>query len=93
MLDDIFVPAGARRRLWMCGTSRRWRRGHPLGYVVVITTIYLTTRFGMAETVHPETAVLLDRPPLTMQQFISHYATVWQKTPRPQDKQTILTGG
>lgn len=58
---------------------RLWRRGFPLSYVTVVTAIYLTTRFGLAKTVTPETAVLLDRPPLTMQQFISDYAAVWQE--------------
>lgn len=58
---------------------RLWRRGHPLGYVGVVTAIYLTTRFGLAGTVTPDTAVLLKRPPITMKQFITDYAAVWQK--------------
>jgi uncharacterized protein YbjT (DUF2867 family) len=58
---------------------RLWRRGFPLSYVTVVTAIYLTTRLGLAETVTHETAVLLGRPPLTMQQFISDYAPVWQE--------------
>lgn len=57
---------------------RLWRRGLPLSYVTVVTAIYLTTRFGLAETVTPDTAVLLNRPPITMQQFINDYAPVWQ---------------
>jgi uncharacterized protein YbjT (DUF2867 family) len=57
---------------------RLWRRGHPFSYVAVITAIYLTTRIGLAETVTPETAVLLNRPPISMQQFITDYASVWQ---------------
>lgn len=93
MSDVLGRPISYSQPHFLRFAWRFWRRGHPLGYVAVMTAIYLTTRFGMAETVHPETAVLLDRPPITMRQFISDYATVWQKTPRPQDKQTILTGG
>ncbi len=59
---------------------RLWRRGHPLGYVAVVTTIYLTTRFGLAEEVTEDTAVLLNRPPITMRQFIIDHAALWQKS-------------
>jgi hypothetical protein len=55
-----------------------WRQGQPLSYVAVVTAIYLTTRFGLAETVTPDTAVLLNRPPISMQQFIVDYAAAWQ---------------
>jgi len=55
-----------------------WRHGKPLSYVAVVTTIYLTTRFGLAETVTSDTAVLLNRPPISMKQFIADYAAVWQ---------------
>jgi uncharacterized protein YbjT (DUF2867 family) len=58
---------------------RLWQHGFPLSYATVVTAIYLTTRFGLAETVIPETAVLLERPPITMKQFISDYTPVWQR--------------
>lgn len=58
---------------------RLWRRGYPLGYAAVVTTIYLTTRFGLAEQVTEDTAVLLNRPPITMRQFIIDHAALWQK--------------
>jgi uncharacterized protein YbjT (DUF2867 family) len=57
---------------------RLWRQGQPLSYVAVVTTIYLTTRWGMAKTVTPDTAVLLNRPPISMQQFIVDNAAAWQ---------------
>lgn len=81
MSDALGRPIGYSQPHFLRFAWRFWRRGHPLGYVAVMTAIYLTTRFGMAETVHPETAVLLNRPPITMRQFINDYATVWQKTP------------
>lgn len=55
-----------------------WRRGHSLAYAAVVSTIYLTTRLGKAASVFPDTAVLLNRSPITMQQFIADYAHVWQ---------------
>lgn len=93
MSSALARPIGYSQPHFLRFAWRFWRRGHPLGYVAVMTAIYLTTRLGMAETVHPETAVLLERPPITMRQFINDYATVWRNTPRPQDKQTILIGG
>ena len=55
-----------------------WRRGNPLSYVGVVSAIYMTTRFGMAEGVTPHAAKLLGRPPLYMRQFVEDYATVWR---------------
>jgi uncharacterized protein YbjT (DUF2867 family) len=68
---------------------RFWRRGRSLSYTAVVTAIYLTTRFGLAETVTPHTADLLQRPPISMRQFIVDYADVWRReeTPRPAHRQ------
>lgn len=60
---------------------RLWRRGRPLGYVGVVTAIYVTTRLGLAETVTPHLAELLQRPPRTMRQFVADYASLWQRAP------------
>ena len=57
---------------------RMWRRGNPLSYVGVVSAIYMTTRFGMAEGVTPDAAKLLGRPPRSMRQFIEDHATVWR---------------
>lgn len=53
------------------------RRGEPLGYIAVISGIYLTTRLGMAAAVLPDLAQLLGRPPITMRQFVQDFAHVW----------------
>jgi hypothetical protein len=55
-----------------------WRRGNPLNYVGVVSAIYMTTRFGMAEHVTPQAAELLGRPPITMRHFVEDHATVWR---------------
>jgi uncharacterized protein YbjT (DUF2867 family) len=93
MSDRLGRPIGYSQPHLLRFAWRFWRRGHPLGYVAVMTAIYLTTRLGMAETVMPETAVLLNHPPITMRQFISDYAAVWQKTAQPSDKYNKHTGG
>jgi uncharacterized protein YbjT (DUF2867 family) len=57
---------------------RMWRRGNPLSYVGVVSAIYMTTRFGLADGVDPTAATLLGRPPITMRQFVTDHAQVWQ---------------
>ena len=58
--------------------ARRMKRiGHPMGFAIVTTAIYLTARFGKADTVTPVTGELLGRPPITMRQFIDDYRDVW----------------
>ncbi|MCB8945248.1 MAG: SDR family oxidoreductase [Ardenticatenaceae bacterium] len=59
---------------------RLWRRGYPLAYVSVVTGIYLTTRWGLAERVTPEVMGLLGRSPILFEQFVEDYAAVWQTT-------------
>lgn len=55
--------------------ARRMRgRGHPWGYISVMEGVYLTTRLGMAATVHPDTAELLGRPPVALRQYVADYA-------------------
>lgn len=57
---------------------RMWRRGHPLSYVGVVSAIYMTTRFGLAESIDPTAASLLGRPPITMRQFVTDNASAWR---------------
>jgi uncharacterized protein YbjT (DUF2867 family) len=57
---------------------RKWREGLPLPFVGVVSAIYLTTRFGLAQTITPHTADLLGRPPITLRQFIADFAELWQ---------------
>ena len=49
-------------------------RGYASGYINVMSGVYLTTRLGMAATVHPQAAELLGRPPITMRQYVRDYA-------------------
>ncbi|MCB0122170.1 MAG: SDR family oxidoreductase [Caldilineaceae bacterium] len=58
---------------------RFWRRGYPVSYIGVVSTIYMTTRFGLAQTVTPRTQQLLGRAPISLKQFVQDYATVWTK--------------
>ncbi len=58
---------------------RMWRRGHPPGYVAVVSAIYTTTRFGMAKTITADTTELLNRDPIPLRQFIRDYAPVWTR--------------
>lgn len=58
---------------------RMWRRGNPLSYVGVVSAIYITTRFGLADGVNPKAAELLGRAPITMRQFVADHATLWQR--------------
>jgi uncharacterized protein YbjT (DUF2867 family) len=56
---------------------RLWRRGYPLRYVGVVSAIYTTTRFGLAETVAPDTGELLGRAPIRLRRFVEDYRTRW----------------
>lgn len=58
---------------------RKAREGLPLAFVAVMSGIYLTTRFGLVETITPDTEELLGRPPITMRQFVEANAAVWAR--------------
>jgi uncharacterized protein YbjT (DUF2867 family) len=57
---------------------RRQLGQKPLGFVLVMAGIYLTARWGLAgrttDTVHR----LLERPPITLQQFARDYQSAWE---------------
>jgi NAD(P)-dependent dehydrogenase (short-subunit alcohol dehydrogenase family) len=53
------------------------RRFHPLGFVLVMSALYTVGRFGLAATVTPDLAILLDRPPITMRQFVEDSRECW----------------
>lgn len=57
-----------------------WRRGYSLGYIGVVSAIYTTTRFGLAQTITPHTKQLLGRDPISFQQFVQDYASIWANT-------------
>lgn len=58
---------------------RFWRRGYPLSYIGVVSAIYMTTRFGLAETITPHTQQILGRAPISLKQFVRDHAIVWTK--------------
>lgn len=69
---------------------RLWRRGYPLSYIGVVSAIYMTTRFGFAETICPDAEELLGRAPITLEQFVHDFASVWN-TPHLTSKNGVMT--
>jgi uncharacterized protein YbjT (DUF2867 family) len=57
------------------------QQGFPLPFVLVMAGIYTTARFGLADTVTSDVQRLLDRPPLSMQNYVEDYQHFWQKKP------------
>lgn len=53
------------------------QRGLQLQFVLVMTGIYLTARLGLANTVTSDIQQLLDRSPITMQEYIEDYRQFW----------------
>jgi uncharacterized protein YbjT (DUF2867 family) len=54
------------------------RQGHPWPFVLVMTGIYLTARFGLAGTVTDDLERLLGRPPTSMRTFVQDYRACWR---------------
>jgi uncharacterized protein YbjT (DUF2867 family) len=52
-------------------------QGHPWPFVLVMTGIYLTARFGLAGTVTDDLERILNRPPTSMRTFICDYRACW----------------
>lgn len=57
--------------------SETVRRGTPFSFAVVMTGLYLSTRFGMAERITDEVERLTGRKPITFRQYVQHYRTMW----------------
>ncbi|HSL28932.1 MAG TPA: NmrA family NAD(P)-binding protein [Anaerolineales bacterium] len=53
------------------------RRGTPFRFAVVMTGLYLSTRFGMAEPVTNEVERLIRRSPITFRQYVQDYRDAW----------------
>jgi uncharacterized protein YbjT (DUF2867 family) len=53
------------------------RQGFPLQFVLVMVGIYTTARFGLADLVTSDVQDLLDRPPISMQQYVEDYRQCW----------------
>jgi uncharacterized protein YbjT (DUF2867 family) len=58
---------------------RMHERGMPLPFILVTEALYMVVRLGLAAGVTPETAQLLGRPPITLEQYIRDYADCWRK--------------
>jgi uncharacterized protein YbjT (DUF2867 family) len=57
------------------------RQEFSLPFVLVMAGIYTTTRFGLADTVTSDVQRLLDRPPLSMQNYVEDYQHSWLRMP------------
>jgi uncharacterized protein YbjT (DUF2867 family) len=56
------------------------QRGTPLAFVLVMSGIYSTVRFGLAGELYPDTAEVLGRSPISLSTFVRDYQNCWQKT-------------
>lgn len=53
------------------------RRGTPLKFALVMTALYTSTRFGMAEPVTDEVQRITGRKPIPFQQYAREYREAW----------------
>lgn len=54
-------------------------QGHPWPFILVMTGIYLTARFGLAATVTDDLETTLGRAPTSMREFIRDYRSCWEQ--------------
>jgi len=59
---------------------RMARRGHPLGYVLVMVLIYLPTRLGLTGEPTDSVAQMLGRDPYTIREFVEQYRDRFEPT-------------
>jgi uncharacterized protein YbjT (DUF2867 family) len=76
---DIFTNVLSRKitysRPSLLRFARRMKkRGHPWGYVVITSGLYLATRMGSAKAIADDVKRLLGREPIMMQQYVEDYA-------------------
>jgi uncharacterized protein YbjT (DUF2867 family) len=55
------------------------RQGFPLQFVLIMVGIYTTARFGLAGLVTSDVQQLLNRSPISMQQYVEDYRESWLK--------------
>jgi uncharacterized protein YbjT (DUF2867 family) len=53
------------------------RRGAPFPYALVVTGLYTSTKYGMAERVTPEVKRLLGREPISLRKYTEDYREAW----------------
>jgi uncharacterized protein YbjT (DUF2867 family) len=56
-------------------------QGLSLSFILVMAGIYATVRCGLADTVTGDVQQLLDRPPITMRQYVRDYRQFWLSVP------------
>jgi uncharacterized protein YbjT (DUF2867 family) len=56
------------------------RQGFSLQFILVMVGIYTTARFGLADLVTSDVQQLLDRPPISMQQYVEDYRQCWLRS-------------
>jgi len=71
--EIVYTKPSAVKFLW-----KSWRSGTKLPFALVMTWLYNQTKNGMGEKVTPTVEDLLQRPPLSMQQFVTDHAHLWQ---------------
>jgi uncharacterized protein YbjT (DUF2867 family) len=54
------------------------RRGASIPYAFVVTGLYTSTRYGMAEAVSDSVEKLTGRKPISFEQFAADYRSVWE---------------
>ena len=57
----------------------RVQRDEPLPFVLVMSGIYTTVRFGLAGDLYPDTANILGRSPIPLRTFVQDYQNCWRK--------------
>jgi uncharacterized protein YbjT (DUF2867 family) len=71
-------PIAYRRPSLVAFARQMRRRGLAWSFILVMAGIYTTARLGLAGTVTPDTATLLERAPITMRQFVADYQACWR---------------
>lgn len=79
---EIFTNVLARRVVYSNPSIfkfafRMYRRGLQPQFIAVMIAIYTTTRLGLAATVTEDVRHLLQRAPITMEEFVSDYRDFW----------------
>ncbi|TXT62752.1 MAG: NmrA family protein [Promethearchaeota archaeon] len=59
-------------------TKEMRQYGFPKGFIKVMKMIYFIVRLGKADTIYNDAEELLERSPLTMEQYIKDYAECWK---------------
>ncbi|MBP6786404.1 MAG: SDR family oxidoreductase [Candidatus Promineofilum sp.] len=79
MTEELGRPITYSNPSMVAFARRMRRRGHPWSYIWVMEGIYLTTRLGMAAAPAPDAERLLERPPITMLQYVRDYADAFEQ--------------